>query len=112
VQGSARDGSRHPGAIVSRTPAGPDEERLAQARRRLAALKGFYVHLLVFAMVLAGLAIINLATGGPWWVLWVLLGWGIGILAHAVAVFGRSSQMIADWERQKLRQFLEEERRS
>jgi hypothetical protein len=86
----------------------PDEERLARAQRRLAALKGFYVHLFVFAMVLAGLAIVNLTTGGPWWVLWVLLGWGIGILAHAMTVLGRSSVAIADWEERKLRQFMDE----
>ncbi len=89
-------------------PPTPDEERLARARRRLAALKGFYIHLFVFAMVLAGLTIINLATGGPWWVLWVLLGWGIGLLAHALTVFGRTSQAIANWEERKLRQFLDE----
>jgi len=96
-------------------PSGPaglnppaDEERLARARRRLAALKGFYIHLFVFAMVLAGLLMINWAAGGPWWVLWVLLGWGIGILAHTVTVFGRSSQAIADWEEKKLRQFMDE----
>jgi hypothetical protein len=89
-----------------RTP--PDEERLARARRRVAALKGFYIHLFVFATVLAGLFIINWAAGGPWWVLWVLLGWGIGILAHAIAVFGRTSQAIADWEEKKLRQFMDE----
>jgi hypothetical protein len=38
----------------------------------------------------------------------VLLGWGIGILAHAIAVFGRTSQAIADWEEKKLRQFMDE----
>jgi hypothetical protein len=86
----------------------PDDERLARARRRLAALKGFYIHLLVFATVLAALFLINLATGGPWWVLWVLLGWGIGLLAHALTVFGRTSRAIADWEERKLRQFLNE----
>ena len=86
----------------------PDDERLARARRRLAALKGFYIHLFVFAMVLAALFLINLAAGGPWWVLWVLLGWGIGLLAHALTVFGRASQVIADWEERKLRQFLNE----
>ncbi len=89
-------------------PTPPDGPRLALARRRVAALKGFYIHLFVFAMVVAGLIVINLAAGGPWWVLWVLLGWGIGILAHAVTVFGRTSQAIADWEERKLRQFMAE----
>jgi hypothetical protein len=93
-------------------PPGSEQERLAQAKRRLAALKAFYIHLFVFAMVLAGLAIVNLATGGPWWVLWVLLGWGIGVLAHAVTVFGPTSHVIADWERRKLREFLDESRRA
>jgi fatty acid desaturase len=92
------------------TPEQPssDAARLERARRRLAALKGFYVHLFVFAAVLAGLALVNLATGPPWWVLWVLLGWGIGILAHAATVFGQSSRAIADWEERKLRQFLDD----
>jgi fatty acid desaturase len=93
-------------------PYAPDAERLAQARRRLAALKGFYIHLFVFAMVLAALTIINLATGGPWWVLWVLLGWGIGILAHALTVFGHTSRLVAGWEERKLKEFLEERERN
>jgi fatty acid desaturase len=85
-----------------------DEERLARAKRRIAALKGFYIHLFVSALVLAGLAGVNLATGGPWWVLWVLLGWGIGVLAHALTVFGQTSRAIAAWEERKMREFMEE----
>jgi fatty acid desaturase len=88
-------------------PPTPDQERLARAQRRVAALKGFYIHLLVFALVLAGLTIINAASGGPWWVLWVLLGWGIGVLAHALTVFGRSSRTIADWEERKVREYMD-----
>ena len=42
------------------------EARLAHARRRVAALKGFYIHLSVFALVLLGLLAVNSATGGPW----------------------------------------------
>jgi hypothetical protein len=94
------------GPVAGHSP--PDEERLARARRRLEALKGFYIHAFVFAIVLAGLFIVNLAAGGPWWVLWVLLGWGIGILAHAVTVFGRTPKAIADWEERKLRQLMDE----
>jgi hypothetical protein len=74
----------------------------------VAALKGFYVHLFVFALVLAALALVNAAVGGPWWVQWVLLGWGIGILAHGFTVFGQSSRAIADWEERKLKEFLDE----
>jgi hypothetical protein len=91
-------------------PASPaaSEERLARARRRLEALKGFYVHLFIFVLVLAGLTIINAAVGGPWWVLWVLLGWGIGVLAHGLTVFGQPSRALADWEERKLKEYLDE----
>jgi hypothetical protein len=85
-----------------------DEERLARAKRRLAALKGFYLHLFIFVLVLAGLTLVNAAVGGPWWVLWVLLGWGIGIVAHALAVLSQGSRAVAQWEERKLRQYLDE----
>jgi hypothetical protein len=93
-------GTRGPSASA------PDDERLARARQRVAALKGFYIHLFAFAVVLAGLAIINAVLGRPWWVLWVLLGWGLGVLAHGLAVLAYTSQAIAAWERRKLEQFM------
>jgi 2TM domain-containing protein len=89
----------------------PDHDaKLARAKQRVAALKGFYIHLFVFVLVLAGLFVVNLLTGQPWWVLWVLFGWGIGVLAHGLAVSARTSRAIASWEERKTRQFLQEER--
>jgi fatty acid desaturase len=85
-----------------------DDAKLARAKRRVAAIKGFYIHLSVFALVLAGLFAINAASGGSWWVLWALLGWGIGVVAHAFAVFGRKPQAIAAWEERKVRQLANE----
>jgi 2TM domain-containing protein len=82
------------------------EARLAQARRRVAALKGFYIHLVAFALVLLGLLLVNSATGGPWWVVWVFLGWGLGVLAHGLAVAGLGSRTIAAWEERKVRDYL------
>ena len=83
------------------------EEKLAQARRQVAALKGFYIHLFVFVAVILLLAIINAATGGPWWVLWVLLGWGIGVLAHGLFVFAGTSRRVAEWEQRKVRELAD-----
>ena len=83
------------------------EEKLAQARRQVAAMKAFYVHIFAFATVILLLAIINAATGGPWWVLWVLLGWGIGVLAHGLFVFAGTSRRVAEWERRKVRELAD-----
>ena len=44
--------------------------------------KSFRTHAIVFVAVMALLLIINLWTGGYFWVQWVLLGWGIGLLSH------------------------------
>ncbi len=43
---------------------------------------GFQIHALVFVLTLAVLVVVNLLTGPPYWVLWVVLGWGVGLLMH------------------------------
>jgi fatty acid desaturase len=86
----------------------PDRAKFEQAKRRVAAIKGFYIHLAVFALVLAGLLVIDAATGRDWWVHWVALGWGIGVIAHALAVFGRAPGAVADWERRKVKQLMQQ----
>lgn len=44
--------------------------------------QGFRIHALVFVPALAVMAVINIATGAPYWVLWVVLGWSIGLASH------------------------------
>ena len=80
----------------------------ASAMRRRAAtweqLKGFYVHALVYATVTVGLFLINWLTRGDgddsWSFYWPLLGWGIGLGAHAISVFGRGALLGPKWEQQ------------
>jgi hypothetical protein len=94
---------------ASRPPPVHDHERLARARRRVEAMKGFYIHLSIFVLVLAGLFIVNAVSGGSWWVLWVFFGWGIGVVAHALAVFGRAPRAVAEWEERKVKQVAAEQ---
>ena len=49
---------------------------------------GFRIHAITFVPTIALLLIINLWTGSPYWVLWVLLAWGIGLLSHWFFVLG------------------------
>jgi len=92
-----------PGAEAPLSP----EDKLAKAKQQVAAIKGFYLHLFVFAAVVVGLAIINAATRGSWWVQWVFLGWGIGVLAHAAFVFIGNSGLVTEWERRKTRELID-----
>jgi hypothetical protein len=81
-----------------------EQEKLARAKRQVAAIKGFYIHLFVFVVVMATLFAINLVTTDIWWVQWPFLGWGIGVLAHALAVFGRTPRVIQKWEARKIQE--------
>ncbi|HXF63945.1 MAG TPA: 2TM domain-containing protein [Caldilineaceae bacterium] len=88
-----------------------DEERYERARRRVQAIKGFYIHLLVYLFVNAGLLLINLLTSpGDWWFYWPLLGWGIGLAAHALAVFGAGGWFGEEWEEREIRKLLDKEK--
>lgn len=43
---------------------------------------GVRIHAIVFAPMIVALLILNFLIGSPYWVQWVLLGWGIGLFAH------------------------------
>lgn len=53
---------------------------VAQKRR------GLRIHAIAFVPSMLLLSIINLWTGEPYWIVWVLLAWGTGLLAHWLAV--------------------------
>jgi membrane-bound metal-dependent hydrolase YbcI (DUF457 family) len=46
--------------------------------------RGFLHHVMAFAVVVALLAALNWYIGKPYWVEWVFLGWGAGLVLHAV----------------------------
>ena len=84
-----------------------ETDQVRIARRRVRELKGFYLHLLVYGFVTLGLFLMDAIQGGSWWVQWVAIGWGVGLLSHALVVFFGGRRMAA-WEERKLEQFLEE----
>jgi hypothetical protein len=65
----------------------------------------FFVHLGVFVAVNALLAYLDL-TRSPdrIWFFWPLIGWGIGVVAHAIAVFGTHRAVERTQERMQRRQ--------
>lgn len=83
-----------------------DRQRIKAAQDRVAQIKGFYIHLFAFIAVFLILLALNVLSGGGWWVQWVFGGWGLGIIAHALAVFWKKPAFVAEWERRKLRQSL------
>lgn len=56
------------------------------ARRRAKAKLGWFAHATVYLLVNAVLVALSLA-GGRHWALFPLLGWGLGLVLHGVAVW-------------------------
>lgn len=53
---------------------------------------GFRIHAIAFVAIMVVLLIVNLWIGSPYWVHWVLLGWGIGIISHWVSLLWQDAR--------------------
>ena len=77
-----------------------DEEALSEreaAIRRLQARRDFVSHLVAYVVVNAFLVAIWAFTGaGYFWPIWVICGWGIGLILHAWDTFWRRPVTEAD----------------
>lgn len=100
------------------------ENRYMRARKKVANLKGFYVHLawyVVICVLLVGSRLYYLITQGTapsnadfqnwlnWNIFLVPLIWGAAVAIHAVTVFRPTWKPLARWEERKTREFLERE---
>ena len=80
-----------------------EEEIFIRANKKVKAKKGFFVHFGVFCATVLFLFTINFLTSPKfWWFLFPTLGWGIGIIAHYIGVFGISDPSVEDWENKEL----------
>lgn len=84
-----------------------DEEIMNMAKKRVEAKKGFFIHLGMYVVINVFLFLIwFFLAGGPGtypWFLWVIFGWGIGVVANAISVFMHSSS----WERKELQKEID-----
>ncbi|MBU2060779.1 MAG: 2TM domain-containing protein [Bacteroidetes bacterium] len=88
-----------------------NEDRYYTAKKRVDEIKGFYGNLISYVAVNLGLLVLNLVTSPQYlWFFWPLLGWGIGVLIHAMVVFRFMPFLGKDWEQQKIKEFMEKEK--
>ena len=45
------------------------------------------------------------------WFLWAAFGWGIGLVFHAVKVFGLNPFFGKNWEERKIKEYMQEDER-
>ena len=71
-----------------------DQEAYKRAMKRVEAKFGFKIHLAIYVAVSILLLIIHFSSSTEYfWVKWPIMGWGIGVIFHALGVYvfsGRS----------------------
>lgn len=93
----------------------PDKEnKYMRARERVDELKKFYGNLTSYFLVIGGLALINYYSNGfeYMWFLWAAFGWGIGIIFHAIKTFDLNPFFGKQWEKRKIKEFMEEDEKT
>lgn len=92
---------------MSATACGPSEQQEQEAFKYVRDLRRFYMHLFKYVLVTLALLAVNLFfLPQHLWALWVMGGWGLGVLVHASRVFGPNRLLGPDWERQQVEKRL------
>ena len=74
---------------------------------QIRSIKGFYSHLITYLFVIGALFIINFVTDATYiWAWWPALGWGIGIINHALNAFEVFNLFGAKWEKRQIEKRL------
>jgi hypothetical protein len=81
------------------------DQQYKEAKRRVEAKKGFYVHAFFFVVLNA----IFLAAIG-WDFLWATVFWGLGLVLHGASVFFSGSDWVKRWEHRAIEKELGRQR--
>lgn len=86
------------------------EKRYSSAKKRVEKLKGFYIHLTVYLIMVPVFIWFNyLSQIGFPWAIFPIVGWGFGITGHASETFGYHPFFGKDWEAKKIQKLMEKE---
>lgn len=92
-----------------------EQTALKRAKKRVAELKGFYWHLVVF-IIFNSFNFLNYFLVSKWservelWVVMLIcFAWGVGLVLHAMQVFGMHYLLGADWEKRKIEEFMKDD---
>jgi len=85
-----------------------EDKKYERAKKRVEEIKGFYIHFFVYVLANIGIFLLNIITSpDELWFYWPLIGWGFGVLAHAIGVFGLGGLFGKEWEERKIKQIME-----
>ena len=86
-----------------------EQQRYEKARKKVQEIKGFYVHFVVYAIVILLIIIVNLRFVPQYhWFWYPMFGWGLGLFLHWFGVIGVDRLGFGkDWEEKKIKEYMD-----
>jgi hypothetical protein len=79
-----------------------------EERTQVLLRRGFYAHVLIYAVVNAILIVVNVVASPNFlWFYWVTIFWGVGLIFHAIDVYTYRDRFFGIWEKQTAEEFRE-----
>ncbi len=106
-----RNGQDMTSAADTRLPELSEHEQRAMEYVR--DIRSFYIHAIQYAVVITGLAVVNLFTSPQYlWFLWAAFGWGVGLAVHGLSVFEIVNLFGDRWEKRQVAKRLAKSRQA
>ncbi|UII75435.1 2TM domain-containing protein [Flagellimonas sp. HMM57] len=83
-----------------------NENRYTRAKEKVDTIKSLYSSLFAYCIVIPILAYINYRTTSFLWFVFPALGWGIGLVANWMGIYGYNPIFGRDWEERKIKEFM------
>lgn len=86
-------------------------ENYKKAEKKVKDIKGFYIHLFWYIVINLMLLFLNLKYSPEHiWFFYTTFGWGIGVIGHAIGVFGNNLWFSKEWENRQLDKIINKEK--
>lgn len=96
-------------------------DKKERAKKKLAELKGFYIHLLAYVIVNIIIMVVNIVANinngasfidalFSFEIFATPFFWGIGLFFHAMKVFSFNPFFSKDWEERQIKKFMDEDK--
>jgi len=85
------------------------EKKYERAKKRVEELKGFYIHITIYLIMVPVFIYLNYKSTGFPWAIFPIVGWGFGVMGHAMEVFSYNPFLGKNWEERKMREFMDKD---
>ena len=86
-----------------------EEKRYLKAKERVESIKGFYGNLIAYFLVVPFLWWLNFRTTDFLWAIFPTVGWGFGVVSHAMEAYGYNPLWGRRWEEKKIKELMDKE---